>query len=213
MNLGEPNDFCLLSLSRASYSRGNPAKRSFEFCHRYDSISRWGLITRTLSQSIQFEKVCICRPMSHLKRSLDLIASFETWKRLWTLCPMQEKKFRTNDSHKINRVWPTDSVQLFFRQKKIFARKNSSMELAVVGGNSDFGHSDFTHSNFAHSDFSHFFLSKFLLFSFNIHNLGTHLIHIQMEQIQPSRTFTHCFTTISTLHQNNYPISILKCFY
>ncbi len=71
-------------------------------------------------------------------------------------------------------------------------QKNSSMELAVIWGNSDFGHSDFdhsefthsdfdhfdfTHSDFGHSDFSHFFNQKFLLFSLNIYNLGTHLVH------------------------------------
>ncbi len=33
--------------------------------------------------------------------------------------------------------------------------KNSSMELAVIWGNSDFGHCDFAHSNFGHSDFTH----------------------------------------------------------
>ncbi len=33
-----------------------------------------------------------------------------------------------------------------------------------------------------------------------------------MEQIQPNGTFTHCFTTISILHQKNCLISILKFF-
>ncbi len=33
--------------------------------------------------------------------------------------------------------------------------KYSSMELAVIWGNSDFTHSDFPHSDFAHSDFAH----------------------------------------------------------
>ncbi len=56
--------------------------------------------------------------------------------------------------------------------------KNSSMELTVIWGNSDFAHSDFDHS-----DFAHFVLSKILTSSLNIHNLGTHLAHMQMEQI------------------------------
>ncbi len=34
-------------------------------------------------------------------------------------------------------------------------RKNSSMELTVIWGNSDFAHTDFPHSDFAHSDFPH----------------------------------------------------------
>ncbi len=54
--------------------------------------------------------------------------------------------------------------------------KNSSMELAVIGGN--FGCSDL-----ACSDLDCFCLSKFLLYSLNIYNLGTHLAHTQTEQI------------------------------
>ncbi len=62
-------------------------------------------------------------------------------------------------------------------------RKYSSMEVAVIWGNSDFAHSDFNHSDFTHSDFTHsyfghFFCQKFLLFSLNIYNLGTHLVHM-----------------------------------
>ncbi len=63
--------------------------------------------------------------------------------------------------------------------------KNSSMELAVIWGNSDFphsdfAHSDFAHSDFAHSDFSHFFVKNF--YFFNIHYLETHSVHVQMEK-------------------------------
>ncbi len=49
------------------------------------------------------------------------------------------------------------------------------------------------------------FLSKFLLFSLNIHNLGTHLAHTQMDQIWPNKTFTYCFTTISTYQPKELP--------
>ncbi len=79
--------------------------------------------------------------------------------------------------------------------KVLSFEKNSSMELAVIWGNSDFSCSDFSCFDFSHSDFSHFFHQKFLLFSLNIHNFGTHLVHTQMEQMWPNRTFTHCFTT------------------
>ncbi len=56
------------------------------------------------------------------------------------------------------------------------------------------------------------FCQKFLLFSLNIHKLRTHLVHMEMEQIQPNGTFTHCFTTISIQQQNNCQISIFRFF-
>ncbi len=93
------------------------------------------------------------------------------------------------------------------RQTVLF--KNSSMELAVIWGNSDFAHTDFHHSDsahsdfpysdFAHSDFAHFVLSKNLTFSLNIHNLGTYLEHMQMETNLTKWNFY-------TLFQNNIHI-------
>ncbi len=85
--------------------------------------------------------------------------------------------------------------------------KISSIELAVIWGNfscSDLACSDLACSDLACSDLGHFFV-KILTFSLNIHNLGAHLAPIQMAQIWPNRTFTHCFTTISTYQPKELP--------
>ena len=81
------------------------------------------------------------------------------------------------------------------------------MELAVIWGNfscSDVACSDLACSDLACSDLGHIIYQNSSLFTF-AKFLGTHSAHIQMKQIQPNRTFIHCFTTIS---KNNCPISI-----
>ncbi len=72
------------------------------------------------------------------------------------------------------RVFSKETTPVSSVMTGCFEKKNSSMELAMIWGNSDishsdfthsdFTHSDFTHSDFTHSDFSHFFITNSYFF-------------------------------------------------
>ncbi len=86
-------------------------------------------------------------------------------------------------------------------------KKHSSMELALIWGNSEFSCSDF-----GHPDFGHLFI-KFLAILLNIHNLETNLTHTEMEWNWQNRTFSHCFTSTSTYWPKELPKIHFYIFY
>ena len=160
---------------------------------------------------------CMCLSMMRVSFSNALTADGSRWNVPATLpwiTPCLNINCKIVTFFFSQEVKPKGCCASFCVPNKNATHKNSSMELAAIWGNSDFGCFDFGHSDFCRSDFSPFFFlnQQFLLFSLNIHNLGTCLVHTQMEQIWPNGTFTYCFTTISTNNQNNCPISILKFF-
>ncbi len=108
-------------------------------------------------------------------------------------------------------IWGCGPIEERFLEKK---KKKSSMELAVIWGNSDFGCSDVSCfdlgcSDFSHSDFGHFFLIKILTFFTQHSQLGNSFGTPKWNEFDQMELLHIVSTTISTTTKiiAQYPFS------